>query len=59
METTDLTSEQPTSSSKYEDPGAAMAAELVIGFWFGVGVMSAVGVVDGLNHFVGAVTRGK
>ena len=36
-----------------------MHAELMIGFWFGVGVMLAVGVVDGLDHFIRAVTRGK
>ena len=45
--------------SKYAGLGAAITAELMIVFWFGVGVMLAVGVVDGLNHFVRAVTRGK
>ena len=52
-------SEQPTTPSKYTGLGAAIAAELLIGFWFGVGVMLAVGVADGLNHFIKAVTRGK
>ena len=41
-------SKRPTTSSKYAGLGAAMAAELMIGFWFGVGVILAIGVVDGL-----------
>ena len=48
-----------TTPSKYAGLGAAITAELIIGFWFGVGVMLAFGVADGLNHFVRAVTRGK
>ena len=52
---TDLTSEQLATSSKYAGIGAAITAELMISFWFGVGV----GVVDGLNHFIRAVTREK
>ena len=56
MEMTDLTTEQPTALSKYAGLGAA---ELMTCFWFGAGVMLAVGVADGLNHFVRAVTRGK
>ena len=59
MEVTDLTSEQPATQSKYAGLGAAITAELMIGFWFGVGVMLAAGVADGLNHFVGALTKGK
>ena len=31
----------------------------MIGFWYGIGVMLAVGVADSLNHFVRAVTRGN
>ena len=54
-----MTSKQPTMPSKYAGLGAAITAELIIGFWFGVGVMFAVGVADGLNHSVRAVTRGK
>ena len=45
--------------SKYAGLGAAITAELMIGFWFGVGVMLEIGVADGFNHFVRAVTRGK
>ena len=46
-----------TTPSKYAGLGAAITAELMIGFWFGVGVMLAAGVVDGLNHFLRAVTK--
>ena len=45
--------------SKYAGLRAAITAELMIGFWFGVGVMRAVGVADGLNHFIRTITRGK
>ena len=43
--------------SKYAGLRAAITALLLIGFWFGVGVKLAVGVVDGLNHFVGELQR--
>ena len=46
-----------TTPSKYAGLGAAITADLMIGFWFGVGVMLAAGVADGLNHFVRTVTR--
>ena len=59
VEMTDMTSEQLATLSKYAGLEAAITAELMIGFLFGVGVMLAVGVADGLNHFVRAVTRGK
>ena len=36
MEMTNLTSEQPTTPNKCTGLGASMAAELVIGFWFGL-----------------------
>ena len=59
-------SKQPTTSSKpagqaqvYTGLLATISAELMIGFWFGIGVMLAVGVADGLNHFIRAVTIGK
>ena len=38
---------------KYTGLGAAITAELMIGLWFGIGVTLAIGVVDGLNHFIG------
>ena len=31
------------------------AAELMIGFWFGIGVILAVGVVGSLNYCVGVL----
>ena len=54
-----MMSEQLTNSNKYTGLRATITAELMIGFWFGVGVMLAVGVADSLNHFVRAVARGK
>ena len=50
METTDMMSKQPATQSKYTGAAAAMAAELMIGFWFVIGVILAVGVVDDLNY---------
>ena len=47
--------ESPTTLSNYRGLKAAMAAELMIGFWFGTGVISAVGVVDSLNYCVGVL----
>ena len=38
-----------TTPNKYAGVGAAMAAELMIGFWFGVAVILAIVVVDSLN----------
>ena len=52
MEMTDLTSKLPSTPSKYMGLGAAIAAELMIGFLFSIGVMLAVGVVDSLNYCV-------
>ena len=40
------TSEQLRTPSTYTGLGAAIAAKLILGFWFGVGVISAVGVVE-------------
>ena len=51
METTDLR-EQQTTPSKYEGLGAAMAAELMIGFWFGIGVILAVKMVNSLDYCI-------
>ena len=52
-------SKQPANPSKYTGLGAAIAAKLIIGFWFGIEVILATGVVDGLNHCVGALMSGK
>ena len=52
METINLTTEKPTSLSKYEGLGAAMAAELMIGFWFGIGVILAVKTVSSPEYCI-------
>ena len=41
------------SLSKYACLGAAITAELMIGFLFGIGVILAVGIVDSLNYIIG------
>ena len=38
-------SEKPTTQGKYAGLGAALAAELMIGFWFGIEVILAVRVM--------------
>ena len=48
-------SEQPSTPSKYVGLGATIAAELMIGFWFGTGLILAFGVVDGLNYCIGVL----
>ena len=37
---------------KYESPAAAMAAELMVGFWFGIGVILAVKTVQSLEYCI-------
>ena len=59
MEMTDLTSKQLANPSKYTGFGAAIATELMIGFWFGIGVILAVGVVDSLNHCIEELMSSK
>ena len=49
---TDLTREQQTTPSKYADLGASMAAELMIGFWFGIGVILAVKMVNSQDYCI-------
>ena len=45
--------EQKTSTlSKYEGLAAAMAVELMIGFWFGIGVILAVKMVQSLEYCI-------
>ena len=45
--------EQKTSTScKYEGLAAAMAAELMISFWFGIGVILAVKTVQSLEYCI-------
>ena len=52
MKTTDLTNEKPANLSKYKGLGSAVAAELMIGFWFGIGVILAIRIVDNLDHCI-------
>ena len=47
--------EQETTNeklSKYEGLRAAMAAELMIGFWFGIGAILAVKTVQSLKYCI-------
>ena len=59
METTNLMSEQLTTLTKYEGLGSAMVAELRISFWFGIGVILAVKMVNSLDYCVEALMRRK
>ena len=43
--------EIPTPS-KYAGLGAAITAELMIGFWFGIGVILAVKMMRSLEYFI-------
>ena len=56
---TDMTRKQPATLSKYIGLGAAMAAEIMIGFWFDIGVILAVGIVDYLNYCIEEVMTDK
>ena len=40
------------TSGKYEGLAAAIAAELMIGFWFGVGVVLAVKTLQSLEYCI-------
>ena len=51
METTDMTSKQLATPSKYAGLGAAITAELMIGFEFGIEVTLAARVADGSTLF--------
>ena len=46
------TTEKPTTLSKYKGLGAAMAAETMIGFWFGIGVILAAKMVYSLEYCI-------
>ena len=45
-------SKNSSTLSKYEGLAAAMAAELMIGFWFGIGVILAVKTVQSLEYCI-------
>ena len=63
METTDMMSEEPAtwnaSPSKYTGLGAAIASEIMIGFWFGIGVILAIRIVDSLDYCIEELMRNK
>ena len=40
------------TSSKYEGLAAAIAAELMIGFWFGIGAILAIKMVNNLEELI-------
>ena len=41
-----------SKSGSYEGLAAAMAAELMIGFWFGIGAILAIKMVNSLEEFI-------
>ena len=43
--------------NKYAGLGAAMAAELMIGFWFGIGVVLAVKTLESLECCIEELMR--
>ena len=50
---------ETTTPSKYEGLGAAMAAELMIGLWFGIEIILVVRMVDNLDHRVEALMSSR
>ena len=52
METTDLMSEKQTTPTEYEGLAAAITAELMTGFWFGIGVILAIRMVNSLDYCI-------
>ena len=46
------TNKSLSTSSKYEGLTAAMAAELMIGFWFGIGAILAIQMVNNLEELI-------
>ena len=49
METIEQTNKKPR---KYEGLGAAMDAELMVGFWFGIGAILAAKMVYSLEYCI-------
>ena len=45
--------------SKYPGLGTAIAAELMIGFWFGIGVLQAVKTLESLKYCIDEIIRRK
>ena len=46
------TTKNLSTSSKYQGLASAMAAELTIGFWFGIGAILAIKMVSSLEELV-------
>ena len=46
------TNKNLSTSSKYEGLGDAMAAELMIGFWFGIGAILAIEMINSLEEII-------
>ena len=46
------TNKNLSTSSKYEGLAAAITAELMIGFWFGIGAILAVKTVNNLEELI-------
>ena len=53
------TNERPTTPSKYEGLGVTIAAKLIIGFQFGIGVILGFRMVDNLNHCIEVLMNNK
>ena len=49
---TNLMSEKSTTPSKDAGLGSAMVAELMIGFWFGIGAILAVKMMNSLDYCI-------
>ena len=43
---------ETSTLSNYEGLGAVMAAELMVGFWFGIGVILAAKMVHSLEYCI-------
>ena len=51
--------ERTADNSKYEGLGSAVVTELTISFWFGIGVILAVKMVNSLDYCVETFMRRK
>ena len=47
-----MTNKKPTTPRKYEGLGAVMAAEIMIGFWFRIGAILAVKMMNSLDYCI-------
>ena len=51
--------EQVETTNEKPSLKAAMAAELMIGFWFGIGVILAVKMMNSLDYCIEELIKGK